>query len=76
MSAIEQDGFVMAGGAALIVSAVSERPTKDLDAFSASCTDVAVVAERLVDDFHRDGYVVVLQRSSESFAQLTVSTRR
>lgn len=74
MSSIEQDGFVMAGGSALIELGVSERPTEDLDAFSASCDDVAAVAKRLVDDLDRAGYVVVLQRSSESFAQLTVST--
>lgn len=66
----------MAGGSALIVSGVSERPTEDLDAFSASCDDVTAVAERLVSELDRDGYVVVLHRSSESFAQLTVSTGR
>jgi predicted nucleotidyltransferase component of viral defense system len=74
MSSIEQDGFVMAGGSALIESGVSERPTEDLDAFSASCDDVDAVAKRLVDDLDRGGYVAVIQRSSDSFAQLTVST--
>jgi len=76
MAAIEQDGFVIAGGSALVVAGVSDRPTEDLDAFSASCNDVAAVAERLVGDLKRARYLVELHRSSESFAQLTVITGR
>lgn len=74
MSSIEQDGFVIAAGSALVLSGVSERPTEDLDAFAATCDNVSAVAERLVVDLESDGYVVRLHRSSESFAQLTVMT--
>ncbi len=44
MSSIAQDGCVMVGGSALVVPGVSERPTEDPDAFSASCDDEPAVA--------------------------------
>ncbi|CAN5820060.1 hypothetical protein BH24ACT5_BH24ACT5_12050 [soil metagenome] len=76
MSSIQDDGFVIAGGAALVLAGVSVRPTEDLDAFSSACEDVGAVAERLTDDLVDRGYVVEIHRSNESFARLTVTTGR
>ncbi len=74
MSFVAPDGFVIAGGVALLMSGVTERPTEDLDVFSASCHDVAAVADRLASDLTGEGYVVEVHRATESFAQLTVMT--
>lgn len=74
MDAIASDGFVIAGGVALVLSGVSDRPTEDLDAFSTSCDDVSVVVERLVDELDRAGYSTEIHRNTESFAQMTVRT--
>lgn len=76
MDTITSEGFVIAGDAALIVSGVSERRTEHLDAFSASCVDVATAADRLVDELTQAGYFVDVHRSTESFAQLTVMSGR
>lgn len=74
MSSIDSEGFVIAGGAALLIAGVSDRPTRDLDAFSASCADVAAVAHRLVEDLADDGYIAEFERGNESFAKLAVTT--
>lgn len=58
MSVVASDGFVMAGGVALIAAGVSSRPTHDLDAFSATCDDVARVADQLVERLRGSGYLV------------------
>lgn len=76
MALLESDGFVMAGGAALVASGVSDRPTKDLDAFSSTCAEVDVAAERLRTDLVEQGYIVEVVRSSDSFAQLVVASGR
>lgn len=74
MSVVESDGFVIAGGVALIVAGVSSRPTHDLDAFSATCDDVAKVADRLIEQLEGSGYLVEVHRSDPAFARMTVST--
>lgn len=74
MSVVASDGFVIAGGMALIVAGVSSRPTHDLDAFSATCDDVAKVADRLIEQLQGSGYLVEVHRSDPAFARMTVST--
>ena len=76
MSTIADDGFAIAGGAALISAGISERPTRDLDAFSASCGDVGNVAQRLSAELRADSYLVDEHLSTPSFARLTVATGR
>ncbi len=76
MASIERDGFVIAGGAALLAAGVSDRPTEDLDAFSASCRDLTPVVDRLVAELVSGGLVVDVRRGADSFAQMTVMTGR
>ena len=74
MESAREEGFVIAGGAAMLVSGFSHRPTEDLDAFSATCTDVATAAERVTSDLRAGGAHVDVEQSTESFARLIVST--
>ncbi len=74
MASIADDGFVIAGGAALVFAGISERPTQGLDAFSASCDDVEAVAHRLAAELRATGYLVDEHSATASFAQLTVAT--
>ncbi len=74
MAVVESDGFVIAGGVALIAAGVSSRPTRDLDAFSPTCDDVGLVADRLVERLRGSGYLVDVHRSDAAFARMTVST--
>ena len=74
MSVVASDGFVIAGGVALIVAGVSSRPTHDLDAFSATCDDVAKVADRLTERLRGSEYLVQVHLSDPTFARMTVST--
>ncbi len=74
MDVIAPDGFVIAGGVALVLSGVSNRPTEDLGAFSSSCDDVSIVVDRLVGELDRAGYTTEAHRNTESFARMTVRT--
>lgn len=74
MSVVASDGFVMAGGVALIVAGVSTRPTHDLDAFSATCDDVEKAADQLIERLRASGYLVEEHQSDPTFARMTVST--
>jgi predicted nucleotidyltransferase component of viral defense system len=74
MSVVAADGFVITGGVALIVAGVSSRSTHALDAFSATCDDVAQVADRLIERLRASGYLVEAHRSDAAFARMTVST--
>jgi len=74
MAVVEPDGFVIAGGIALIAAGVSSRPTQHLDALSPTCDDVALVAARLVDRLRGSDHLVDVHRSDATFARMTVST--
>jgi hypothetical protein len=44
----ESDGFVLAGGAALVATGLTERPTKDVDLFASDLTTgIATAADAL-----------------------------
>ena len=44
----ESDGFVLAGGAALVASGLTERPTQDVDLFGSDvATGIAAAADAL-----------------------------
>jgi hypothetical protein len=74
MAVIESDGFVIAGGIALIAAGVSSRPTQALGALSPTCSDVARVADRLAERLRGSDYLVDVHHSDASFARMTVST--
>lgn len=74
MAIVKSDGFVIAGGVAMIAAGVSSRPTLDLDAFSPTCDDVGHTADRLVEQLRGSGYLVDVHLSDAAFARMTVST--
>ncbi len=69
------DGFHLAGGAALVASRLTDRPTRDIDAFTSAATDVGAVADRVAAALDDEGFDVTINRRSESFASLTVIAR-
>jgi hypothetical protein len=66
------DGFHLAGGAALVASHLTDRPTRDIDAFTSDATDVGEVADRVAAALREEGFDVTIDRRSESFASLIV----
>jgi hypothetical protein len=74
ISVVESDGFVIAGGVAMIAAGVSSRPTLGLDAFSPTCGNVGLVTDRLVERLRGSDYLVDVHHSDAAFARMTVST--
>lgn len=74
MSVVEPDGFVIAGGVALIAAGVSSRPTHALDVISPTCDDIGPVADRLIEQLRGSDYLVDVHRSDPAFVRMTVST--
>ena len=74
MAVVQSDGFVIAGGIAMIAAGVSDRPTRALDAFSPTCDDVGQTADRLVERLRLSDYLVDVHLSDAAFARMTVST--
>lgn len=58
----------------MLASGFSHRPTEDLDAFSATCHDVAAAAKKATRDLVDGGAHVEVEQATESFARLIVST--
>ena len=76
LSTAGPSGFVLAGGAALVASRLSDRPTRDVDVFTSSPIDVRTEARRVADALRTEGYDVVTTRESRSFVSMTVVTGR
>lgn len=68
----EAGGFALAGGAALIVHGIVERPTEDLDFFSTEGEDVARILPALDAALVSDGLRVAIERRQSGFARITV----
>ena len=73
---VHDDGFVLAGGLALLELGVTTRPTEDLDAFSNSARDVGATAVRVAETLRSEGFSVAADRTSASFARFVVTTGR
>jgi predicted nucleotidyltransferase component of viral defense system len=67
------DGFVLAGGAALIAQHLTSRPTQDLDFFTDRQADVTVARDELVAAAHEHGWTVRTIQDGESFHRLQMS---
>ncbi|MCQ3809790.1 MAG: nucleotidyl transferase AbiEii/AbiGii toxin family protein [Acidimicrobiia bacterium] len=70
----EAERFALAGGAALIVSGVIDRLTKDLDFFTPYPNPVGGLAEAIQTALEDAGLAVVVVRASDTYAQLQVSS--
>ncbi|HET6950917.1 MAG TPA: nucleotidyl transferase AbiEii/AbiGii toxin family protein [Acidimicrobiales bacterium] len=66
-------GFHLAGGAALVACRLSDRPTRDIDAFTAGDVDVGAVGDAVAAALRRAGDDVVVNRRSSSFVSMTVT---
>lgn len=73
LSVAAPDGFHLAGGAALVASHLTDRPTRDIDAFTSDDVDVGAVADRVADALRGEGYEVTIARRSAWFASLAVT---
>lgn len=67
------DGFVLAGGAALIAQHLTSRPTQDLDFFTAQQADVAAARDELIAAVHEHGWTVQTLQDEETFSRLQVA---
>lgn len=68
----EADGFALAGGAALVVTRVVDRATRDLGFFGPSADDVDRLVPAVESASAAAGLTVRRERSSRGFARLTV----
>ncbi len=67
------DGFLLAGGGALLASGLTTRPTRDLDFFGApTVADVARACEQFEAALTEAGWSSSRLRSSDSFVRLHV----
>jgi hypothetical protein len=75
LAAAERYGFALAGGYAVQAAGLVQRPSEDVDLFTAwerrGEFDVAVAA--VVDAYRADGLQVRVQRQYDTFARLDVS---
>jgi hypothetical protein len=69
----EAEGFVLAGGAALIVHGIVDRPTEDLDLFTTEPRDVPLAVHGLLRLVAEEGLTGTVIRSGTSFTRLVIS---
>lgn len=70
----ESAGFLLAGGGALIVQGIVERPTEDLDFFTTRALgSVAMAGDALVAAASDRGWVVELLRSGPEFRRWAIT---
>jgi hypothetical protein len=67
------EGFRLAGGAALVASNMADRPTRDINVFSANDVNVTVVADRVAAALRDEGFEVDETRRGEGRATLMVT---
>lgn len=69
----ESDGFVLAGGAALVASGLTDRPTQDVDLFGSDvATGIAAAANALEVACTDRGWTTERIRDSATFRRLVV----
>lgn len=68
------EGYLVAGGAALLASDLIDRPTQDLDLFAARpTTSVAPAKNALVAALHQRAYDVVVVQDAPTFCRMVVA---
>lgn len=69
----EADGFVLAGGAALVASGLTERPTQDVDLFGSDlASGITAAADALEAAFADRGWTTERIRDTATFRRLIV----
>lgn len=76
LASVGQAGFALAGSGAIREHGVIDRPTEDVDLFTATqdTDEFAKAVERVVADLRGSGYQVEEARRAEHFARLEVRT--
>lgn len=70
------EGYVVAGGAALLASELINRPTQDLDLFTSSPVEsVTAAKESFLKALDRRGWTITLIHDSPTFCRLVVIDR-
>jgi hypothetical protein len=74
LSAAEQYGFALAGGYAVQAAGILERPSEDVDLFTAweRRADFAAAVDAVVNAYTEHGYAVEITQQFETFARLAV----
>jgi predicted nucleotidyltransferase component of viral defense system len=67
------DGFVLAGGAALLAQRLTSRPTQDLDFFTDKQAGIVAAREELIAAAHQRGWNVLKVQEGESFSRLQMT---
>jgi len=67
------DGFHLAGGAALVASNMTDRPTRHVNVFTAEDVDVSAVADRVAAALREEGFEVEEARRLTGRATLVVT---
>ena len=66
-------GYLIAGGAALLAWDLIDRPTEDLDLFTAApTTSVTAAKDAFVHALHRSGYTVAVVNDGPTFCRMIV----
>ena len=69
----EASGFVLAGGAALILTGVVQRESDDLDIFGKFPATVTDFVEAAVQALNSQGLTATLERQGPTYARLAVT---
>jgi hypothetical protein len=70
----EAEGYLVAGGAALVASDLVARPTEDIDLFaSAPITSVIAARDALVEALRARGYDVAVPQTGTTFCRMVVT---
>lgn len=70
------EGFALAGSGAIREHGIIERPTEDVDLFTASqdVTAFSVAVDQVIDELRGSGYLVEQTRQAPQYARLHVAT--
>ncbi len=68
-------GFALAGGYAVQLHGLGDRPSKDVDLFTPDMGGPARAAELIAEAYRRDGLTVTLKQPSDTFARLWVNDK-
>jgi len=76
LDVLDGEGFCLAGGAALVASGLTERPTRDLDVFTDRDVDIRAAGDKVMGALQDAGFGVRVKRNQRQFVKLAVSAGR
>ncbi|BAS08721.1 hypothetical protein AHiyo4_21430 [Arthrobacter sp. Hiyo4] len=76
LAVLAADGFILAGGQALIEHGITQRPSEDIDLFALhrrhTPATFAASVQKMTDALEDSGYTVEITRQYDEFASVTV----